>query len=99
MPETVRILAIRVDDLKAEVMRLDATTINGSPLSEEGSLFQFGHRKDDPSRPPIKVMMGTLDPLGMPLATQMGSGEPADDGLYLPVIGQITQTLPTVRRG
>jgi transposase len=56
---------------------------------------RYKHSKDDPSRPQIKVMMGTLDPLGMPLATQVVSGEQADDGLYSPVIGQITQTLPT----
>jgi transposase len=86
--------SIRVYELRAEVVRLDATTINGYHLSEAGSLFQFGHSKDDPSLPQIKVMMGTLDPLGMPLATQVVAGEQADDGLYLPVIGQITQTLP-----
>ena len=86
--------SIRVYDLKAEVVRLDATTINGYHLSEAGSLFQLGHSKDDPSRPQIKGMMGTLDPLGMPLATPVVSGEQADDGLYRPVIAQITQTLP-----
>jgi transposase len=26
--------------------------------------LQFGHSKDDPSRPQIKVMTGSLDPLG-----------------------------------
>ncbi len=87
--------SIRVYALQTETIRLDATTINGYHLSEEGSLFQFGHSKDDPSLPQVKVMMGTLDPLGMPLATQVVSGEQADDGLYLPVIAQITQTLPT----
>jgi transposase len=86
--------SIRVYALRTETIRLDATTINGYHLSEEGSLFQFGHSKDDPSLPQVKVMMGTLDPLGMPLATQVVSGEQADDGLYLPVIAQITQTLP-----
>jgi transposase len=61
---------IRVYELKAEVVRLDATTINSYHLSEAGSLFQFGHSKDDPSLPPIKVMLGTLDQiiqlLGLP---------------------------------
>ena len=31
-------------------------------------------------------MRGALDPLGMPLATAVWSGERADDGLYLPSI-------------
>jgi transposase len=30
-------------------------------------------------------MMGSLDPLGMPLATDVLSGDRADDGLYLNV--------------
>ena len=34
-------------------------------------------------------MMGALDPLGMPLATDVLSGERADDGLYIPIIKRI----------
>jgi len=45
--------------------------------------------KDDPTRPQIKVMMGSLDPLGLPLATDVLSGERADDGLYIPLIERI----------
>jgi transposase len=41
----------------------------------------------------VKLMLGVLDPLGMPLVSQIVSGEQADDGLYLPAIEQITQTL------
>ena len=37
----------------------------------------------------MKVMLGALDPLGMPLATDVLSGERADDGLYLPIIERI----------
>ena len=55
----------------------------------DGGLLQFGHSKDDPTRPQIKVMMGSLDPLGMPLATDVLSGERADDGLYIPIIKRI----------
>jgi transposase len=51
--------------------------------------MQFGHSKDDPSRPQLKVMLGSLDPLGMPLATDVLSGERADDGLYIPLIKRI----------
>src|SRR2546425_12337456 len=49
--------------------------------------------KDDPTRPQIKVMRGSLDPLGMPLATDVLSGERADDGLYLPIIERIRRGL------
>ena len=34
-------------------------------------------------------MMGSLDPLGMPLATDVLSGARADDGFYLPIIKRI----------
>src|SRR5499427_7945234 len=57
--------------------------------------LQFGHSKDDPTRPQIKVMMGSLDPLGMPLSTDVLSGERADDGLYLPIIERIRTGLKT----
>src|SRR5207344_3597542 len=61
-------------------------------VTEEG-LVQFGHSKDDPARPQIKVMMGSLDPLGMPLSTDVLSGECADDGLYIPIIERIRSGL------
>jgi len=38
-------------------------------------------------------MLGALDPLGMPLATDGLSGERADDGLYLPIIERIRNGL------
>src|SRR5882672_5574876 len=81
--------SIEVHALSQEVIRCDATTVSGDHEVTEGGLLQFGHSKDDPTRPQIKVMMGSLDPLGMPLATDVLSGERADDGLYIPVIERI----------
>src|SRR5207244_224052 len=49
-------------------------------------LLLRNNSKDDPRRPQIKVMTGSLDPLGMPLATDVLSGERADDGLDIPLI-------------
>jgi len=72
-----------------DVIRCDATTVSGDHEVTEGGLLQFGHSKDDPTRPQIKIMMGALDPLGMPLSTEVLSGERADDGLYIPVIERI----------
>ena len=40
-------------------------------------------------------MTGALDPLGRPLATEVLSGERADDGLYLPLIERIASGLHT----
>lgn len=81
--------SIEVYDLPQDVIRCDATTVSGDHEVTDGGLCQFGHSKDDPSRPQIKVMMGSLDPLGMPLSTDVLSGERADDGLYLPIIDRI----------
>jgi transposase len=84
---------IRVYELETDVVRCDATTASGYHEVTEGGLFQFGHSKDEPSLPQIKLMTGALDPLGMPLATDVVSGEHADDGLYLPNIHRIHAVL------
>jgi transposase len=85
--------SIVVYDLAPDVIRCDATTVSGAHEVSEGGLLQFGHSKDDPTRPQIKVMLGSLDPLGMPLATDVLSGERADDGLYLPIIERMRHGL------
>jgi len=73
--------SIEIYDLSQDVIRCDASTVSGDHEVTEEGLFQFGHSKDDPTRPQMKVMLGALDPLGMPLATDVLSGERADDGL------------------
>ena len=40
-------------------------------------------------------MMGSLDPLGMPLSTDVLSGERADDGLYIAIMEGIRTGLKT----
>jgi transposase len=78
-----------------DVIRCDATTVSGDHKGTEEGLLQFGHSKDDPTRPQIKVMMGSLEPLGMPLATDVLSGQRADDGLYIPILERIRTGLQT----
>jgi len=87
--------SIEVYDLPQDVIRCDATTVSGEHEVTAEGLLQFGHSKDDPTRPQIKVMMGSLDPLGMPLSTDVLSGERADDGLYIPIIERIRTGLKT----
>src|SRR6266403_331049 len=87
--------SIEVHALPQEVIRCDATTVSGAHEVTAEGLLQFGHSKDDPTRPQIKVMMGSLDPLGMPLSTDALSGERADDGLYLPIMERIRTGLKT----
>jgi transposase len=85
--------SIEVYALPQDVIRCDATTVSGDHKVTEEGLLQFGHSKDDPTRPQIKVMIGSLDPLGIPLSTDVLSGERADDGLYIPVMERIRRGL------
>jgi len=93
--EDLNARSIEVYALSQDVIRCDATTVSGDHDVTDGGLVQFGHSKDDPSRPQIKVMTGSLDPLGLPLATDVLSGERADDGLYIPLIERIEAGLNT----
>ena len=78
-----------------EVIRWDATTVSGDHEVTEGGLLQCGQSKDDPTRPQSTGMMGSLDPLGMPLSTDVLSGERADEGVYMPIIERIRTGLNT----
>jgi len=85
---------LRVYDLTPQRVRLDSTTASGYGSVTPEGLFQFGHSKDHrPDLPQVKVMLATLDPLGMPLATMVLPGQRADDPLYIPAITQVRQGL------
>jgi transposase len=85
---------IRVYRLPTDTVRYDTTTANSyaGALSERG-LLQFGHSKDDPDRPQLKIAAGVLDPLGMPLVTAVVPGNSTDDPLYVPAIAAVQQSL------
>jgi len=85
---------MRVYQLPTDLVRIDTTTANSyaDVVSEQG-LLQFGHSKDDPDRPQIKIAAGVLDPLGMPLTTVVVPGNCSDDPLYIPVIAAVQQAL------
>jgi transposase len=85
---------VRVYQLPTDTVRYDTTTANSyaDVLSERG-LLQFGHSKDDPDRPQLKVAAGVLDPLGMPLVTAVVPGNCSDDPLYIPAIAAVQQSL------
>src|SRR5437867_940445 len=81
--------SIEVYAWSQDVIRCDATTVSGDHEVTAGGLVQFGQSKEDPTRPQITVMMGSLDPLGMPLSTDVLSGERADEGFYIPMMERI----------
>jgi transposase len=80
---------IRVYNLEPRRVRVDATTVSGYHAGGEDSLFQLGKSKDNPGLLQVKVMQAALDPLGLPVATDVVSGEQADDGLYIPIIQRL----------
>jgi len=69
-------------------IRLDAFI--SQSFREKGNLFQFGaskqRRKDLPQ---VKTMVATIDPLAMPISSEIVSGNTADDLLYQPVIERV----------
>ncbi len=78
---------VRVYDLGLGPVRLDSTSVAVYHDPAGSVLFQRGHSKDHrPDLPQFKVMLATLDPLGMPVATFPVAGNKPDDGLYLPAI-------------
>ena len=85
---------VRVYALSTERIHVDSTSANAYATVTEDGLFQFGHSKDQrPDLPQVKVMQAVLDPLGMPLATDVVSGERADDPLYVPCIRRVQASL------
>ncbi len=84
---------IRAYDLTVEKVRLDATTAATNHDPDKHPLFQLGRTKQDTYAPQFKLMLGALDPLGLPLATDLVSGEKADDPLYVPVYERIHSIL------
>ncbi len=86
--------AVRVYELPTARVHVDSTSASGYTTVSENGLFQFGHSKDyRPDLPQVKVMQAVLDPLGMPLATDVVSGERADDPLYVPCIRRVQESL------
>ena len=85
-------------DLSCARVHVDSTSASAYATVNEEGLFQFGHSKDyRPDWPQVKVMQAVLAPLGMPLATDVVSGERADDPLSMPCIARVQARV--ARRG
>ena len=73
---------VRVYELSTERVHVESTSASASTTVTENGRLQFGHSKAyRPDRPQGTVMQAVLDPLGMPLATDVVAGERADDPL------------------
>jgi transposase len=85
---------LRVYQLEAErIVRLDATTgtVNHDP--DEHTLFKVGKAKNGQYETQYKMMLASLDPMGLALAVDVVAGDRADDPLYLPCYRRVKQVL------
>ena len=98
LESTLNQYTVRVYDLVTDRVHVDSTSASAYVSVTEEGLFQFGHSKDHrPDLPQVKVMQAVLDPLAMPVATDVVSGARADDPLYIPCIARVQASLG--RRG
>jgi len=86
---------VRAYKLPTETARIDMTSVSvyHQPEDNQG-LMRFGRSKDHrPDLRQFKAVLGTLDPVGLPLATAMLSGEQADDPHYTPAWDRLAVTI------
>lgn len=86
---------LRAYALPSDTARIDMTTVAvHHDASTDDGLMQYGHSKDHrPDLRQFKQVLGTLNPVGLPLATATVSGEQADDPLYIPVWERLVATI------
>lgn len=84
---------IRVYRLKPKVVRIDATvgTVRHDPAKH--TLFQVGKAKSGSYETQFKMMLASLDPLGLPLAVDIEPGNRADDPLYIPIYHRVKEII------
>lgn len=75
---------IRIYDLPTDLLRLDATVGTVYHDAEKHVLFQVGKAKNGQYATQFKLMLASLDPLGLPLVVDVKPGNRADDPLYIP---------------
>ena len=79
---------IRAYELPTEVGRVDTTSFSvhhEQIESEADGLLRYGHSKDQrPDLLQYRQLLGTLDPLGIPLVSATLAGNGADDPVYWP---------------
>ena len=88
---------VRVYRLPSETVRLDSTSVSVYHDDVQAdSLLQHGWSKDHrPDLRQFKLMLATLDPLGLPLCCQPIAGNRSDNPLYVPAYDDAIAALGT----
>ena len=86
--------SVNVYRLTPERVRLDATRLSGYHTPTKDGLMQHGYNQKTPQLAQVKLMAASIDcgTSGHLLATDVISGDKADDGLYLPIYRRIRDT-------
>ncbi|MBN1935451.1 MAG: transposase [Anaerolineae bacterium] len=85
---------MRVYDLNQhKVVRLDATVGSVAHDPTQHTLFQVGKAKQGQYETQFKMMLASLDPLGLVLVADVVAGDRADDPLYVPCYRRMKQTI------
>ena len=75
----------------------DSTTASGYHQVHKHGVMQRGYSKDHrPDLAQLKLMTIAMHPQGHLIGTQVHSGQTADEGLYLPLIARVRETLGRV---
>jgi transposase len=89
---------VRYYRLKTEqaTVRIDTTSVAVHGDDDGEGVIAYGYSKDHrPDLKQFKVLMATLDPLGLPLLTQLVAGNSSDDGCYVPAYEEAIKTTGT----
>jgi hypothetical protein len=88
---------VRIYRLPTNTVRLDSTSVSVYHETDDAdSLLQHGYSKEHrPDLRQFKLMLSTLDPLGLPLCCQPIAGNRGDDGLYVPAYDAAVRALGT----
>lgn len=88
---------VRVYRLPTATVRLDSTSVSlYHDDVADGSLLQHGWSKDHrPDLRQFKLMLATLDPLGLPICCQPVAGNRSDNPLYVPAYDAAVAALGT----
>ena len=97
-PQIERLLGerlLRVYELGGDkpTVRLDATVGSVYHDSQQHALFQVGQSKEGGYETQFKLMLASLDPLGLLLAIDVVAGNRADDPLYVPAYQRVKAML------
>lgn len=84
---------LRVYQLEPSTIRLDATVGTVGHKPTEHILFKIGKAKNGLYETQFKLMLASLDPLGLPLVVDVVPGNMADDPLYIPSYQRVKEVI------